>query len=259
VLAGQRVELANGAAEAEAAPGSASKIRTRYFGNEAHHDLNGDGREDVVFLLTQETGGSGVFYYVVTALATEQGFVGSEGALLGDRVAPQTLEIGADDIVTVTYADRAPGESFAVAPSQGKTIRLLLDADTLQFGEVAQDFAGEADPAKMTLEMPTWVWVSTRYSDGREVLPIQADAFTLTFGTDGKLAATTDCNRIGAAYVAADGDLAFSELLATRRYCEGSQESAFASMLESTTGYSFTPRGELVLNLARGNGSAVFR
>src|SRR5688572_21718668 len=54
------VELTNGIAEVEAAPGSASKITTRYFGNEYTTDLNNDGREDVVFLLTQETGGSGI-------------------------------------------------------------------------------------------------------------------------------------------------------------------------------------------------------
>ena len=96
----------------EAAPGSASKILTRYFGNEIRHDLNGDGREDVVFLLTQETGGSGVFYYAVAALDTEQGYVGSEGLLLGDRIAPQTTEIGTGNIVIVTYADRAPGKAL---------------------------------------------------------------------------------------------------------------------------------------------------
>jgi hypothetical protein len=140
VIEGRRIKLNGGVAESEAAPGSASKIVTRYFGNEIEHDLNGDGRDDVVFLLTHETGGSGVFYYVVAALDTEQGYVGSHGLLLGDRIAPQTTEIGTNGVVTVNYADRAPGESFSTRPSVGKSIRLLLDAETLQFGEVVQDF-----------------------------------------------------------------------------------------------------------------------
>src|SRR3989338_11545365 len=65
VIDGQRVKLTNGVAETEAAPGSASKITTRYFGNEVRSDMNGDGREDIAFLLTQETGGSGTFFYEI--------------------------------------------------------------------------------------------------------------------------------------------------------------------------------------------------
>src|SRR5690242_6594356 len=61
---GQNIKLVNGESEVEAAPGSSSKIVTKYFGNEYKGDIDGDGREDVVFLLTQSTGGSGTFYYV---------------------------------------------------------------------------------------------------------------------------------------------------------------------------------------------------
>jgi hypothetical protein len=121
-LGGRPVKLSGGVSEIQAAPGSAAKISTRYFGNEVTHDLNGDGRPDVVFLLTQETGGTGVFYYVVAALNTPHGFVGSEGLLLGDRIAPQTIEIGTNELVIVNYADRAPGESFAMPPSVGKSL-----------------------------------------------------------------------------------------------------------------------------------------
>ncbi len=259
VLAGQRIRLSHGVSEAATAPGSASKTVTRYFGNEARADLDGDGREDVVFVLTQETGGSGTFYYVVAALGMEAGFVGSEGLLLGDRIAPQATEIGADNVVTVRYLDRAPRESFATPPSHDKTLRLLLDIEALRFGELANDFEGEADPAIMTLGMKTWVWVSARYDDGRELRPNRADAFTLTFDGNAKLSATTDCNRVGGTYAAADGRLTFSGLFATRMYCEGAQEGAFTGLLEETTGYRFTSRGELVLDLDSGGGSAVFR
>jgi heat shock protein HslJ len=259
VLAGQRIKLDDGVSEIEAAPGSASKIRTRYFGNEARHDLNADGKDDVVFVLTHETGGSGVFFYVVAALATEQGFVGSEGVLLGDRIAPQTTQIGTDRIVTVSYADRAPGEGFAVPPSQVKIIRLLLDTATLQFGEVAQDFEGEANPAAMTLGMKTWAWIGTRDVDGQETATSPLNVFTLTFAADGKFTATTDCNRVGGTYAAADGALTFSDFFATRMYCEGSQEQVFTRLLDDTTGYRFTSRGELILDRTPGNGAAVFR
>ena len=136
---GRRITLKNGVSEIEATPGSASKIVTRYFGKEVRKDLDGDGREDIMFLLTQETGGSGTFFYVVAALNTPAGYVGTQGFLLGDRIAPQTTESGSGKIIVVNYTDRALGESFTIQSSVGKSIWLLLDPTTRQFGKVAQD------------------------------------------------------------------------------------------------------------------------
>src|SRR5262245_35169369 len=59
---GRPMTLTNGVSAMEAAPGSAATIVTRAFGPEVRKDLDGDGREDVVFLLTQATGGSGTFF-----------------------------------------------------------------------------------------------------------------------------------------------------------------------------------------------------
>ena len=105
---------------------------TRYFGNEARGDLNADGREDVVFILTQEPGGSGTFFYAAAALDSDRGFVGSHAVLLGDRIAPQSLAIQPNGTIVVEYRERAPGESFATPPSIGNTIHLRLDPATLQ-------------------------------------------------------------------------------------------------------------------------------
>jgi heat shock protein HslJ len=259
VIAGKPVTLVDGVAEVEAAPGSAARVVTRYFGNELRKDLNGDGGLDVVFLLTQETGGSGTFFYVVAALATDQGYVGSHGVLLGDRIAPQTTESGRGNIVVVNYADRAPGEPFSTPPSLGKSIWLLLDPGTLQFGEVAQDFEGEADPSRMTLEMKTWSWIRTVHADGREIVPRQAGKFTVTFSGDGSFTATTDCNRMMGGYTAGGGAISFGVIASTRMFCADSQESDFASFLENARRYEFTSRGELVIALENDSGSVVFR
>ncbi len=130
------VTLTNGVSEMEAAPGSASKITTTYFGNEIRKDVDGDGSEDVVFLLTQNSGGSGTFYYVVAALNTPNGYVGTSAFLLGDRIAPQTTESGQGKSVVVNYADRAPGQPFTVAPSVGKTAHIILNPQTNEFVRV---------------------------------------------------------------------------------------------------------------------------
>lgn len=139
-IEGQQVKLTNGVAEAPTAPDSASVVTTRYFGNEIKTDLNDDGQKDVVFLLTQQTGGSGTFYYVVAALNTAHGYVGSDGYLLGDRIAPQTTELSQDPkqkhVIVVNYADRGPGEPMSAQPSVGKSAYLKLDPNTMQWGVV---------------------------------------------------------------------------------------------------------------------------
>lgn len=118
IIENQPVKLNNGYSEIEAAPGSASKITTEYFGNEVMGDLNGDGAPDVALLLTQETGGSGVFYYLAAALKTDTGVKPTNAVFLGDRIAPQTTEIH-DGIITVNYADRKLTEPMTKAPSIG--------------------------------------------------------------------------------------------------------------------------------------------
>jgi len=142
------VKLENGVAEVGTVPESASKIITRYFGNELKTDLDGDGREDIVFLLTQQTGGSGTFYYAVAALNTEKGYIGSEGYLLGDRVAPQTTEVSRNprhkNVIVVNYADRDSGEPMTASPSMGKSAYLKLDAQTMRWDVIAPDFEGES-------------------------------------------------------------------------------------------------------------------
>jgi len=122
---GQRVTLVNGRAESASAPGSASKIVTQYFGNEATGDLNGDGETDFAFLLTQTTGGSGTFYYVAAALKTADGYQGTNAVLLGDRIAPQPTQIEYGEVV-VNYAERAVGEPMTTQPSVGVSKYLYL-------------------------------------------------------------------------------------------------------------------------------------
>ena len=47
---------------AQGPEGASDTVTTRVFGNEATGDLDGDGKPDTAFLLTQETGGTGVFF-----------------------------------------------------------------------------------------------------------------------------------------------------------------------------------------------------
>jgi len=145
---GERVTLVDGLAETEQAPDSNSKVITRYFGNELVADLNSDGRDDVAFILSQETGGSGIFYYAVAAIKTDDGYVGTDGYLLGDRIAPQSTDISSNprqvDVVVFNYLERASGEPMTTQPSVGRSVYLKLVPESMRWAIVEPDFAGES-------------------------------------------------------------------------------------------------------------------
>jgi hypothetical protein len=85
---------------------------------------------------------------VVAALNKESGFVGSDGYLLGDRIAPQTTEASQNpkhkNVIVVNYADRAQGEPMTARPSVGKSAYLKLDVPRMQWAIVVADFEGES-------------------------------------------------------------------------------------------------------------------
>jgi glycine/D-amino acid oxidase-like deaminating enzyme/heat shock protein HslJ len=255
---GQSVQLRNGISEVSI-PGSASQVVTRYFGNEVWHDVNGDGLEDLTFLITQQTGGSGLFYYVVSAIRDGESFKGSHATLVGDRISPQRMSAEANGLILVTYADRAPGQDFTVQPSVGKSLLLKFDEGSMMFGEVVRDFEGEANPSMMRLDMKKWTWIRALYNDGTEIIPRRAGVFALTLNKDGTFSATTDCNSVGGNYTTNGSQINFGEIFSTLMYCEDSQESDFIKLLENASGFLFTSRGELVLDLKYDSGTATFR
>lgn len=133
LLDGQAITLVNGVAEVEAAPGSASKQVVRYFGNAVDIDLNGDGAMDQAFLLVQDSGGSGNFYFAVAALNMPDGYVGTNAIFIGDRIAPQNTVVDPNNPMQfiVNYADRKADEPMSAQPSQGVSKSFKLEGDVL--------------------------------------------------------------------------------------------------------------------------------
>jgi len=122
---GEQIALQGGLSEIKVDTDTAATVTTRYFGNEARGDLNGDGVEDIAFLMTQNAGGSGTFYLVAVALGSEKGYLGTNTILLGDRIAPQSTEIR-DGQIIVNFAVRNEGEPMTSAPSIGVSARLQV-------------------------------------------------------------------------------------------------------------------------------------
>jgi hypothetical protein len=133
LIDGKEVTLVNGVAEQEAAPGSATKIVTRYFGNAVDIDLNSDGLMDSGFLLTQDGGGSGTFYYVAAAINNAGSTQGTNAILLGDRIAPQSTNVDPNNPTQfiVNYLDRKASDPMSAQPSVAVSRTFKLDNGTL--------------------------------------------------------------------------------------------------------------------------------
>jgi len=127
----ETVQLENGLAEREAAPGSASKIKVAVQGEALYSDLNYDTEKDAVLFLTYEGGGSGTFFYLAVALYENGGFKGKNSIWLGDRIGSPEAKVR-NGLITVTYLDRRIDESMAAAPSLEQTRYYIVDDSRLQ-------------------------------------------------------------------------------------------------------------------------------
>ncbi|MEK7180972.1 MAG: hypothetical protein AAB738_01385 [Patescibacteria group bacterium] len=129
-IEGTAVTLVNGKSEVEAAPGSATKIVDQVFGQPVFGDLNNDGVPDAGLILVDQPGGTGTFYYLAAAINQNGNYVGTNAILLGDRIAPQNIQIQNGVLIT-NYADRNPGEPFSVQPSVGKSFYARMSGNRL--------------------------------------------------------------------------------------------------------------------------------
>jgi heat shock protein HslJ len=116
-----------------------------------------------------------------------------------------------------------------------------------------------AEQDAMTLSAKQWVWQKTLYNNDTSIEPKEADAFTITFAEGQRAQIGTDCNRMQARYAVKGNKIEFSELLATRMFCEDSQEQVFADMLGNANAYFFDNRNQLILELKFDSGSMIFQ
>ncbi len=101
------------------------------------------------------------------------------------------------------------------------------------------------------------VWV-----EGFDTLPSGVETPTIRFGSDGRLAGNTACNRAGAAYTVDGNNLTIDALISTKRACIDPQgnalERAYLQAVEGTEAYRIT-NGELELLDANGAVTARFK
>lgn len=258
IIDGQTFTLINGIAEIEITPGQATKHIVSIFGEPVYGDLNKDGKNDAAIMLVSNPGGSGTFYYAVLAISTSSTYTTTNTLILGDRIAPQTIEIR-DGRALFNYVERKANEPMSAQPSIGKSLWIHYDMKTGEIGEWVKDFEGEADTNRMSLDMKKWEWVKTQMNDGKITTPNKPGVFSVTFKKDGSVSVGTDCNSMGGKYTTKGNIITFNQMMSTMMYCEGSQEQEFSKTLGEVGSYLFTSKGELVLEIKMDSGTMIFR
>lgn len=126
---GSDVTLQDGKAE-EAIPDSSTMIKTQATDHFAAGDLSGTGTTDGAIVLIQDPGGSGTFRYVAALLEEDGGYQGTNAEFIGDRIAIQSISIS-DQLITVTYLDRAEDEPMSAEPTLERTQQYRIEGTTL--------------------------------------------------------------------------------------------------------------------------------
>jgi hypothetical protein len=85
----------------------------QYFGNEVVGDLNGDGKNDVAFILSRDDKARGTLYYLSTALTVDNGHQGTNLIYLGEKIDLESISID-HGIIGVSYFDRSSNASSTV-------------------------------------------------------------------------------------------------------------------------------------------------
>jgi heat shock protein HslJ len=108
---------------------------------------------------------------------------------------------------------------------------------TAQTTEIAQmrswqeAWYGEGDETPDALIGSSWIWRKSVVGGDAVVEPTKAGAFTLTFGVDGRVSGTTDCNSFSGLYTRSGDTLTIGPLASTKIFCPESEETVFTSAL----------------------------
>ncbi|HQY90238.1 META domain-containing protein [Caldilinea sp.] len=243
--------LENGVYTETVAPDSASVIEIQLLPSPMAYGTL-DDQDAVAALLAENGGGSGTFVTLALIVDQDGAPVHVASAPLGDRVQVQSLAI-ADNQITVEMLTQGPDDPLC-CPTQPVTQVYAFQDDTLV---LVEETVGSASSA---LAGASWVWTQTQMNDGAVKSPAAEGDFTLTFGDDGTVVATTDCNTfIGSYTESADSGLAIEFVISTAMVCtDETQAQEFIADVTSINSYLITDEGVLALLLPYDSGSILF-
>jgi hypothetical protein len=125
------ITFKNGTSVQKAGLDVSAVINASIFNAPVTGDIDGDGDIDAIFFVYSSSGGTGTFFYVVAAENVGGGkYVGTKAIFLGDRIAPQNINI-IRGVAQVNYAVRKDDEPMVADPSVGVTKYVVIKGGEL--------------------------------------------------------------------------------------------------------------------------------
>lgn len=198
----------------------------------ARGDLNGDGVDEAVVLLAENSGGSGTRNYLAVVAVRESRPVNVATELLGDRVQLRSMRVENERLIVDTVAH---GAADAVCCPTLKVQRAFV-LDRNRLSEVNREESGTISAA----DLEGVNWVLQGFGSGERAAP--ESPITLEFEA-GRIAGSAGCNEYFAAYESgAPGQLKMGTPGTTRKACAPSimaQEASYLNALKGVTSYGF--------------------
>ena len=209
-------------------------------------DLNGDGSEESVVFLSENSGGSGVQLYVAVVGRVEGAVANLATAGVGDRVQVRSARVANKKIeLDVVQAGK---DDAACCPSEKATRTWTLRKNRLREGRAKKT-------GKLSIvDLAGSIYVLTHLSSDEKVP--EEPKVTLVFDGD-KVTGMSGCNRYftKAREGGMPGDLTLGPIGSTRRACPEpimDLEARYLKALQGTLKYNFLA-GQLVLNVREDN------
>ncbi len=210
-------------------------------------DLNGDGSEEAVVLLSQSSAGSGSFDHLAVMGRRDGEIIHLGTARIGDRVQIRNAWIDANRIELEVV--QAGETDAACCPSQKARRTFALGAGGLE--EVSSEVTGKLSLADLGGE----TWRLTHFSRGE---PAPGDPPITLVLDEGRLSGSTGCNRYLASIEggASPGALEVTAIDSSKRACpeaERAFEGRYLEALEGVVKFGFSV--ERLALTSRGNGT----
>ena len=205
-----KLHFSNGEYREPVGPGSATELIVKLTDQRAFGKL--DGKEAGAVIVVTDPGGSGSFYDLALLVKKPQGWINQEVVFLGDRIKIHSLAV-VNDKITVDMTNHGPADAMC-CPTRHVVQRYALQENRLV--KASEAVRGNVDPV---LVDTVWRWQQTLYNNGRKVVPLNPDNYTLKLLPDGKVSIRADCNLGGGVYTLRGNEISIEITHTTRAAC----------------------------------------
>jgi len=199
-------------------------------------DLDGEGTEDAIALLTDHSSGSGTFKYLAAVLDVLGSATPTEALMIGDRIQVKSIIVFGEQV----FADlvvQGPDDPLCCASLMVQNVYELEDGRLVERSSTAIDRVSLA-----ALNNTSWRLLDLNAEEGEAVLP---DTEITLQVREGVLEGSAGCNNYrGTITSGPEGlnSLVISDSATTRKACPEpvmDQETTFLTRLTTTAAWSF--------------------